>query len=315
MLQGSFIKHAKLAIPVYLVLVALLVVTAIISPTFRTVDNTVNVISQFAPLAIAAIGQTIILLLGGIDLSVGSVVSFATVVMAIFSDISPAHLAGSILLALAAGVATGVVNGIGIVKFKIPPLIMTLATMSVLKGVSLFLMPAPGGMVAMGFADAFALSWGPVSVMGLSVLALYGIFFIMLSSTRTGRNMYAAGGDLANARKTGIPVTKVTILGYALSGLLAAVAGIVLAARIFSGDPIVGDAYSMDSIAAAVVGGTSLLGGIGGVIGSLAGALLISLTKNVLNMLNVFAYYQYIVKGVILVLALLLFQTWGRGKK
>jgi len=312
--QGSFVKHAKLAIPVYVVLFILLIVTSLISPTFRSIDNIVNVISQFTPLVIVAIGQTIVLLLAGIDLSVGSVISFSTVIMALFSNNSSSNLFLSIVLALAVGAATGIINGVGIVKFNIPPLIMTLSTMSVLKGVSLFLMPSPGGMVSSGFADAMTQSWGPLSVMGILIVVLYGFFFILLSSTKTGRYIYAVGGDAANSRKLGIPVTRITILGYTLSGILAAVAGIVLAARIFSGDPIVGDTYSMDSIAAVVVGGTSLFGGIGGIIGTFAGAILIALTNNVLNMLNVFAYYQYIVKGVILVLALFLFQIWGRKK-
>jgi ribose transport system permease protein len=313
-LQGSFAKHAKLAIPVYVVLLLLLIVTSILSPTFRTVDNFINVVSQFTPLAIVALGQTIVLLLAGIDLSVGSVVSFATVVMGLYSGISTPHLYLSIFLALLAGALTGLINGWGIVKFKVPPLIMTMATMSVLKGISLILMPAPGGMVSEGLMELITLNWGPFSVFGVIVLICFGIFFFILNSTKTGRYIYATGGDEASARKTGIPVNRSIVVGYMLSGLLSAVAGILLAVRMFSGDPIVGDTYSMDSIASAVVGGTSLLGGIGGPLGTFAGAILIPLTNNVLNMLNVFAYYQYIVKGFILVLALLLFQVWGRKK-
>lgn len=314
MFQGSFGKHAQLALPVYIVLILLLIVTASISASFRTVDNFTNIISQFTPLAIAAIGQTLVLLLGGIDLSVGSVISFATVIMAMFSSSSPASLVLSILIAIGVGVLTGTINGLGIVKLNIPPLIMTLSTMSIIKGISLFLMPSPGGMVSVEFMEFVTQNWGIVSVMGLVVLILYGIFFMILTSTKTGRSIYATGGDLNSATKMGISVLRTTILGYGLSGALAAVAGIILSARIFSGDPVVGDTYSMDSVAAAVVGGTSLFGGIGGIIGTLAGAVLLSLTNNILNMLNVFAYYQYIIKGVILVLALFLFQLWGRKK-
>ncbi len=314
MFQGSFGKHAQLALPVYIVLILLLIITASISASFRTVDNFTNIISQFTPLAIVAIGQTLVLLLGGIDLSVGSVLSCATVIMAMFSSSSPANLVLSILIAIGVGILTGTINGLGIVTLNIPPLIMTLSTMSIIKGISLFLMPSPGGMVSVEFMEFVTQSWGIVSVMGLMVLILYGIFFIILTSTKTGRSIYATGGDLNSATKMGIPVLRTTILGYGLSGALAAVAGIILSARIFSGDPVVGDTYSMDSVAAAVVGGTSLFGGIGGILGTLAGAVLISLTNNILNMLNVFAYYQYIIKGVILVLALFLFQLWGRKK-
>ncbi len=314
MFHGSFGKHAQLALPVYIVLILLLIMTASISASFRTVDNFTNIISQFTPLAIAAIGQTLVLLLGGIDLSVGSVISFATVIMAMFSGSSPAGLVLSILIAIGVGILTGTINGLGIVTLNIPPLIMTLSTMSIIKGISLFLMPSPGGMVSVEFMEFVTQNWGIVSVMGLLVLILYGIFFMILTSTKTGRSIYATGGDLNSATKMGIPVLRTTIIGYGLSGVLAAVAGIILSARIFSGDPVVGDTYSMDSVAAAVVGGTSLFGGIGGIIGTLAGAVLLSLTNNILNMLNVFAYYQYIIKGVILVLALFLFQLWGRKK-
>jgi ribose transport system permease protein len=314
MFQGSLIKHAKLAIPVYVILVLLLIVTSILSPTFRSIDNMTNVVSQVAPLAIVAIGQTIVLLLAGIDLSVGSIISLSTVIMALLSASGPFGLVGSILLCLLAGALIGLANGIGVVKFNIPPLIMTLSTMAIVKGIALYLLPAPGGMVSIEFMEFMTSSWGIFSTMGFIIILLYVVFFAFLTSTRTGRYIYAAGGEEGSAKKSGIPVEKVKVLGYILSGVLASVAGIVLSARIFSGDPVVGDAYSLDSIAAVVVGGTSLFGGIGGVLGTLAGAFLISMTNNVLNMLNIFAYFQYIIKGLILVLALVLFQL-RRGRR
>lgn len=313
MLQGSADKHARLSIPVYIVLLILLVVTSILSPTFRTVDNAINVFNQVAPLAIASIGQTIVLLLAGIDLSVGSVISISTVIMALISSTdTAATLIGGIILALITGTLVGIINGLGIIKLNIPPLIMTLSTMSIVKGVALFLMPSPGGMVSLKFLEFITFRWGIVNNVIILIIVLYMLFYMILSSTSLGRYIYATGGNLKNARTTGIPVEKITVVGYAFSGLMAATAGIVLSARIFSGDAIVGDPYSLDSIAASVVGGTSLLGGIGGVLGSLAGAFLISLTNNVMNMLNIFAYYQYIVKGFILVMALFLFQLRGR---
>ena len=149
MFQGSMLKHTKLALPVYVLLLILLTITSVLSPTFRSSDNIVNILAQVAPLAIVAIGQTIVLLLGGIDLSVGSVISLATVIMALVSDSGPFGLPGGILLCLAAGVIIGWVNGIGIVRFRIPPLIMTLSTMTIVKGISLYLLPAPGGAVSL----------------------------------------------------------------------------------------------------------------------------------------------------------------------
>jgi ribose transport system permease protein len=312
--QGSTLKHVKLSIPAYGVLLVLLVVTSLLSPTFRTADNFTNIISQVAPLAIVTIGQTIVLLLGGIDLSVGSVVSMATIIMALYSDQGALGLPGSILLCLAAGALVGLINGIGIIRFRVPPLIMTLSTMTIVKGISLYLMPAPGGMVSIKFMEFMTGGWGLLTVMGILVLMLYVLFFVILSSTRFGRYIYATGGEQTYAQKSGLPVNKINIGGYVLAALMASVAGMVLSARLFSGDPVVGDVYSLDSIAAAVVGGTSLFGGIGGVVGSLAGVFIMSMTNNVLNMLNIFAYYQYIVKGLILVLALFLFQFKRRRK-
>ncbi|MDB5055818.1 MAG: transporter permease [Bacilli bacterium] len=314
MFQGSMFKQAKLAIPVYIVLTVMLIITSILSPTFRTSDNFVNIVSQVAPLAIVAIGQTIVLLLGGIDLSLGSIISLTTVLMALCSDHGAFGLTGSLLLCLLTGAFVGLINGIGIIKFKIPPLIMTLSTMTFIKGISLYLMPSPGGRVNMAFMEFMTNEWGPVTVMGISILLLYVLFFFVLSSTKLGRYIYASGGDGEHAQKSGIPTTKIQITGYMLSGVLAAIAGILLSVRLFSGDPVVGDSYSLDSIAASVVGGISLFGGIGSIIGTFAGSFIISMTNNVLNMLNIFAYYQYIVKGLILVMALLLFQLKRRRK-
>jgi len=312
MIQGSTFKQIKLAIPVFVILLVLLAVTSFLSPTFRSPDNIVNIVAQVAPLAIVAIGQTIVLLLGGIDLSVGSVISFSTVIMATLSDNGPFGLVGSIVLCLVAGTAVGLLNGIGIVRFRIPPLIMTLSTMTIVKGVSLYLLPAPGGMVNMAFMEFITGGWGVLSVMAIMIILLYVLFFIFLSSTKTGRYIYAAGGDEGHARKSGVPVVKMQLTGYVLSGLLAAAAGMVLSARLFSGDPVVGDPYSLDSVAAAVVGGTSLFGGIGGIVGTFAGVFIISMTNNILNMLDIFAYYQYIIKGLILVAALFFFQLKRR---
>jgi ribose transport system permease protein len=135
-----------------------------------------------------------------------------------------------------------------------------------------------------------------------------------MHQTRTGRYLYATGGNPLHARQSGLAYNRLTILSYALAGLFAALAGIILAARSFSGDPVIGDTYNMDSVAAAVVGGISLTGGIGSVVGAFAGSYILAMINNTLNMLNVFAYYQYIIKGLILVLALLVFQLKRRKK-
>jgi ribose transport system permease protein len=312
MFRGSILKHAKYSVPVYVILGILILITSIISPTFRSTDNFVNIITHMAPLAVVSIGQTIVLLLGGIDLSVGSVISLSTCIMALLSSSSTVGLLESILLCFAVGAVVGVINGLGVVKLKIPPLIMTLSTMAFIKGVSLYIMPSPGGSVPEGLVMAVENNWGIINISGIIIVILYIVAIYLLGYTKIGRYFYAIGADEVSAEKTGLPSAKVKITGYMLAGLFAAVAGILLSLTMASGDPVVGDTFSLDSVAAAVVGGTSLLGGIGGVFGTLAGSFLISIINNILNMLNIFAYYQYIIKGFILVLALALFQLKRR---
>lgn len=311
--RGSVVRQARRAIPIYLLVLALVALTLMVSPTFRTVQNFRNVVAQVTPLAAVAVGQTLVLLMGGIDLSIGSVVSLTTVILS-FSGRNGAYSLGpALLLALGAGALAGLLNGLGIVRLRIPPLLMTLASSAVVKGVALYLRDAPGGSVDRGLTRFLNWNAGPVSTFGLILLVLYLAAWAFLSFTRPGRHLYATGGDMEHARRSGVNVDRTTIMGYTLAGVVGAIGGILLAGRIYSGDPVIGDPYSMDSIASAVLGGTSLLGGIGGVVGTLAGAVLLAMTNNILNLLNVFSFYQYIVKGLILAGALVLYHVRGRG--
>lgn len=313
MIRGSAVKQARRAVPIYAILLAIVVVTALLSDRFLTSENMVNVFAQVAPLAIVALGQTIVILLAGIDLSVGSVVSMTTVILAAYSGTSGATALRGVALSLAVGLLVGAVNGLGIVKLRVPPLIMTLGTMVIVKGIALQLLPSPGGSVPYGLASLLNSSWGWVSTAGMLILFLYLVFSVLLGGTRFGRYVYASGENLEAARRSGVEVDRVTIAGYALSGLLAAAGGVLLAARIYSGDPVIGDSLSLDSVAAVVVGGTSLFGGVGGVIGTLAGSIILGICNNVLNMLGVFSFYQYIIKGIILMVALFLYQAGRRS--
>lgn len=311
--RGSVVRQARRAIPIYLLVLGLVAMTLVVSPTFRTEQNFRNVVAQVTPLAAVAVGQTLVLLLGGIDLSIGSVVSLATVILSFSGRNGSLHIGPALLLALAAGALVGFLNGLGVVRLRIPPLLMTLASMAVVKGVALYLRDAPGGSVDRAFTRFLNWHAGPVTMFGLALLMLYLAAWAFLSFTRPGRHLYATGGDREHARRSGVNVDWTTILGYTLAGLVGAIGGILLAGRIYSGDPVIGDAYSLDSVAASVLGGTSLLGGIGGVVGTLAGAVLLAMTNNILNLLNVFSFYQYIVKGLILAGALVLYHVRGRG--
>lgn len=314
MSTGSLKRHLKLALPACILVVVMMTAASFMSPKFMTVNNIKNVISQATTLATAAIGQTFVLLLGGIDLSTGSTISMGTVIVAKLSSISGIGIPLSIAAAFFAGALIGTVNGIGIVKFKIPPMIMTISMSSFVKGMGLLWLPKSGGKVSMEMMEFFTARFGILNTSSILMLLSYAGIFVILHQTRFGRTIYASGNDENHARQSGINTNRVVVSAYLISGVFAALAGILLAMRIFSGDALVGDAYSMDSVAAAVIGGISLTGGVGTVAGTLAGSFVLGMINNVMNMMKVNAYYQYIIKGAILVFALLIFRLKRRRK-
>lgn len=314
MLTGSVKKNVKQAVPAYVILVAILIIISIVSPSFRKVGNLRNIIVQCTVLSIVAIAQTNVLLIGGIDMSVSSIISFSTIMVAMFSANSAFGLIGSIVLSLVVGAVTGLVNGVGVVKFKIPAMIITISTQAFLKGICLILMPKSGGEVNTAFAAFLKTKIGIFNVSAIFALILFVVFFGLYHYTGFGRRIYAIGNSEVYAAQSGIAVNKTIILTYMVSGVIAALAGVVLSARIATGNALVGDSYAMDSVAAAVVGGVSMNGGVGSVIGALAGAVIMSLINNVINNMDISPYYQYITKGLILVLSLLIFQLKRRKR-
>lgn len=314
MLRGSVKKHLKQAVPAYVILAVIMIVIAIVSPSFRRVGNIRNIVAQCAVLAIVAVAQSNVLLIGGIDMSVASVISFSTIMVAMFSTNSAAGLIGSIVLALLAGAATGLVNGIGVVKFRIPAMIITISTQAFLKGICLILMPKSGGKVNTAFAAFIKTKLGILNIAAVIALVLFAAFFAFYHYTRGGRDLYAVGNSEVYAAQSGVAVNRVIVRTYVTSGIIAALAGVVLSARIATGNPLVGDSYAMDSVAAAVVGGISMNGGTGSVIGALAGAVILSLINNVINNMGISPYYQYITKGLILVVSLMIFQLKRRKR-
>ncbi len=313
-MTGSVKKHLKQALPAYVILIVILVGISLISPSFRKVGNIRNIIAQCSVLAIVAIAQTNVLLIGGIDMSVSSVISFATIMVAMFSADSALGLAGAIVLAVIVGALTGLVNGIGVVRFKIPAMIITISTQAFLKGICLILMPSSGGKVNTDFAAFLKMKIGVFNVSALFALALFAGFFVLYHYTRFGRSLYAVGNSELCAAQSGINTRRTIVITYVISGVVAALAGVVLSARIATGNPLVGDSYAMDSVAAAVVGGVSMNGGIGTVLGALAGAVIMSLINNVINNMGISPYYQYITKGLVLVLSLMIFQMKRRKR-
>lgn len=314
-MTGSIKKQIKQTVPSLVIVVVMIVGAALASSSFRNAYNLRNIAAQTAVLAAVAIAQCHVLLIGGIDMSVSSVISLGTIMVAMFSAESAGGMLLSVALAVGIGALTGLINGIGVVKFQIPAMIITISTQAFLKGVCLILMPSSGGEVNRGFVSFMKARIGILNVSFILAVLLYIAAFFVLHYTRFGRNIYAIGNGEKYAEQSGIKVKRNVIIVYVISGVIAAVAGILLSARISTGNPLVGDSYAMDSVTAAVVGGISMNGGIGSVAGAFFGAIILTLVNNIMNNIGISPYYQYIAKGLILVTSLMIFQIKRKGRK
>jgi ribose transport system permease protein len=296
--------------------IALLVIAvglSIVSHNFLTVDNLLNVMRQASINALIAFGMTLVILLGGIDLSAGSVLALSSVIIAsLLTSGMPAGLAT--LAGLVAGGLMGLVNGLVISKGKVAPFIATLGSMTVLRGLALVL--SNGSPLSSFNSDFFSLLGGgyiarivPIPV--VLMLVMFAIFWVLLRKTVFGRHIYATGGNAESAKLSGVKVDRIQLYVYTISGVMAALAGVVLTSRLNSAQPTAGTGYELDAIAAVVLGGTSLTGGRGWIFGTLVGALLIGVLNNGLNLLDVSSFYQQVIKGGVILLAVLI----GRGNK
>jgi ribose transport system permease protein len=290
-------------------LIFLIVVVSFLNPNFFTVDNILNILRQTSVNAIIAVGMTLVILTAGIDLSVGSVLALCGAFAASMIGMEvPVMVA--VPTALVAGAALGAISGVIIAKGKVQAFIATLVTMTLLRGVTMVY--TDGRPISTGFTDtADAFAWfGTGYAMGIPVpvwimTVVFAAVWYLLNHTRFGRYVYALGGNESATRLSGIDVDKVKIGVYAICGLLAAVAGIIVASRLSSAQPTAGMGYELDAIAAVVLGGTSLAGGRGRIMGTLIGALIIGFLNNALNLLDVSSYYQMIAKAVVILLAVL----------
>ncbi|MCG9693834.1 MULTISPECIES: ribose ABC transporter permease [Vibrio] len=290
-------------------LIFLIVIVSFLNPNFFTVDNILNILRQTSVNAIIAVGMTLVILTAGIDLSVGSVLALCGAFAASMIGMEiPVMVA--VPTALLAGAALGAISGVIIAKGKVQAFIATLVTMTLLRGVTMVY--TDGRPISTGFTDtADAFAWfGTGYAMGVPVpvwimVVVFASVWYLLNHTRFGRYVYALGGNESATRLSGIDVDKVKIGVYAICGLLAAVAGIIVASRLSSAQPTAGMGYELDAIAAVVLGGTSLAGGRGRIMGTLIGALIIGFLNNALNLLDVSSYYQMIAKAVVILLAVL----------
>ncbi|KOG79359.1 MULTISPECIES: substrate-binding domain-containing protein [Streptomyces] len=287
-------------------LVVLVVAMSLLSGDFLTTQNLLNVGVQAAVTAILAFGVTFVIVSAGIDLSVGSVAALSATVLAWSATSAGVPVVLAVVLAILTGIACGFVNGALVSYGKLPPFIATLAMLSIARGLSLVI--SQGSPIA--FPDSVSRlgdtlgGWLPVPVLVMIAMGL--VTALVLGRTFIGRSMYAIGGNEEAARLSGLRVKRQKIVIYALSGLFAAVAGIVLASRLVSAQPQAAQGYELDAIAAVVIGGASLAGGVGKASGTLIGALILAVLRNGLNLLSVSAFWQQVVIGVVIALAVLL---------
>jgi ribose transport system permease protein len=297
----------------FIALLLIAVGLSIVSPDFLRVDNLLNVMRQSSINALIAFGMTLVILLGGIDLSAGSVLALSSVIIAnLLQSGTPPVVAT--LAGIVAGGLMGLGNGLIISKGKVAPFIATLGTMTVLRGLALVM--SNGSPISDFNSDFFSMLGGgyvarliPIPV--VLMLIVFGIFWFVLKKTVFGRHVYATGGNAESAKLSGVKVDRVQLWVYTISGVMAAIAGVVLTSRLNSAQPTAGTGYELDAIAAVVLGGTSLTGGRGWIFGTLVGALLIGVLNNGLNLLDVSSFYQQVIKGSVILLAVLI----DRGNK
>jgi ribose transport system permease protein len=297
-------------------LIVLVVLLSFLSPYFFAVNNLFNVFQQITVLAVVALGGTAVIISGGIDLSVGSVAALAGTTTAVLFSQHNVPMVAAIIIALAVGAVAGLANGSLIVFAKVPPFIATLAMLSVARGLTLVF---SNGQPLSGFPDWFTTLtvgqlFGFLPAVVLLVVVLYVVGGLFLRFRPTGREVYAIGGNEEVARLSGVRVGFLKLRLYTVAGVLAALGGLVLTSQLASAQPTAADGLELDVIAAIVIGGASLSGGVGSVVGTLIGTLIIGVLRNGLNLLNVSAFWQQVVIGVVIAAAVMT-DTLGRRRK
>ena len=290
-------------------LIILMAVITIINSNFLTANNLLNLLLQVTSNALIAFGMTFVILTGGIDLSVGSILALSSALTAgLLGSGMPVTLA--ILISLILGCILGMMNGLLISYGKLAPFIVTLATMTIFRGATLVY--TNGNPITKGLSDTFLFQFlgqgyivgipFPVIIMFIVVIVLY----VLLHKTAFGKSVYAIGGNEKAAYISGVKLNKVKIIIYSISGVMASISGLIITSRLSSAQPTAGASYEMDAIAAVVLGGTSLSGGKGRILGTLIGALIIGVLNNGLNIIGVSAFWQQVVKGVVILIAVLI---------
>ena len=303
----------------FLALVLLATVLGAISPEFRQISNLLNLLRQAAFNGLIAIGMTCVILSDGIDLSVGSVFALAAIICAkLLTSGVAAPLA--ILAALVIGTLLGLVSGILVAKFRLQAFIATLITMTAYRGLAMIItdgkpisrlaasIESDGGAFlfkALGKGNLLIAETVKIPLPAIILVAFFALFFFILNKTTFGRRIYATGSNAVCAKLVGVNTVKIKMAVYAISGFLAALAGLMMISRVDSAQPTLGDGYELDAIAAVALGGTSMSGGRGKITGTIAGVLIIAVLNNGLNILGVTSYYQDVIKAIVILVAVL----------
>lgn len=290
-------------------LIILMAVITIINSNFLTANNLLNLLLQVTSNALIAFGMTFVILTVGIDLSVGSILALSSALTAgLLGSGMPVTLA--ILISLILGCILGMMNGLLISYGKLAPFIVTLATMTIFRGATLVY--TNGNPITKGLSDTFLFQFlGQGYIVGIPfpVIIMFIVFivlYVLLHKTAFGKSVYAIGGNEKAAYISGVKLNKVKIIIYSISGIMASISGLIITSRLSSAQPTAGASYEMDAIAAVVLGGTSLSGGKGRILGTLIGALIIGVLNNGLNIIGVSAFWQQVVKGVVILIAVLI---------
>ena len=308
------LRDAASRLAIFLGILIAVAVFAILSPSFLTPANLLNNLRAMSINGMLAVGMTYVILGRGIDLSVGSTLALSGAVAVLL--IPHVGLALALIGALAAGAVIGIVNGAAITVLAIQPFVATLATMVIMRGLNFM---ATGGYPILVESKSFGfLGNGYVGGVPLPIfifIAVVGLSYLTLNRTKLGPQIYSLGGDPEAARRFGVNTNRVTIIAYMISGLLAALGGVILAGRLSSASPLAGTGYELDAIAAVVIGGTSLMGGRGGISGTVGGIAIIVIMNNGLDLLNVDPNYQLIIKGLIILFAVSLDAYFHRQRQ
>lgn len=289
----------------FIALILLIIAISIVSPDFRTINNFLSLLRQSAINGLIAFGMTCIILTGGIDLSVGSILALTSIICAHTIKLGlPAPLA--VLIALIFGIILGVISGLMVTKSRLQPFIATLITMTGYRGLTMII---SGGKPISRLGNNFLLNHiGKGSFLGIPtpvwiLIVFFAIFLFVLKKTVFGRQIYATGSNANAAELAGININKTKLIVYATSGFMSALSGLILVSRLGSAQPTLGEGYELDAIAAVALGGTSMTGGRGKITGTLIGILIIAVLNNGLNIIGVSSYYQDVVKALVIFLA------------